>query len=72
MWQPPFTVHIRQALKREEKSIDPSWDDWDKAEEEEDNTKEANEQARDDRKRKQEAEERAAKRRTGMGSMRRS
>ena len=62
---------IWQAFKREQDSIDPSWDDWDKAEEE-DKKKEAKEQARNDRKRKQEVEERAAKRRTGMGSMSRS
>ena len=63
---------IWQAFKREQDSIDPSWDvDWDKAEEE-DKKKEAKEQARNDRKRKQEVEERAAKRRTGMCSVPRS
>jgi hypothetical protein len=79
LWMPQSFVYFNdeyykvwQAFKREQDSIDPSWDvDWDKAEEE-DKKKEAKEQARNDRKRKQEVEERAAKRRTGMCSVPRS
>ena len=67
LWMPQSFVYFNneyykvwQAFKREQDSIDPSWDvDWDKAEEE-DKKKEAKEQARNDRKRKQELEERAA------------
>ena len=59
LWMPQSFVYfnneyckIWQAFKREQASIDPSWDvDWDKAEEE-DKKKEAKEQARNDRKRK--------------------
>ena len=56
-----------QAFRKEQDRIDTSWDDWNKLEEK--NTQEeAKEQTRNERKRKQEAEDRAEKRRTGMGS----
>ena len=56
-----------QAFRKEQDGIDTSWDDWNKLEEK--NTQEeAKEQTRNERKRKQEAEDRAVKRRTGMGS----
>ena len=69
-----FTSHYHQIWKefqRKKEAIDTSWDDWDQLEEA--NQQEgAKEQARNDRKRKQEAEDRAAKRQTGMGSVPRS
>ena len=56
-----------QAFRKEQDRIDTSWDDWNKLEEK--NTQEeAKEHTRNERKRKQEAEDRAEKRRTGMGS----
>ena len=56
-----------QAFRKEQEGIDTSWDDWNKLEEK--NTQEeAKEHTRNERKRKQEAEDRAEKRRTGMGS----
>jgi hypothetical protein len=58
---------ILQAFRKEQDRIDTSWDDWNKLEEK--NTQEeAKERTRNERKRKQEAEDRAEKRRTGMGS----
>ena len=78
LWMPQpivyFTSHYHQIWKefqRKQEAIDTSWDDWDQLEEA--NQQEgAKEQARNDRKRKQEAEDRAAKRQTGMGSVPRS
>ena len=56
-----------QAFRKEQDRIDTSWDNWNKLEEK--NTQEeAKEHTRNERKRKQEAEDRAEKRRTGMGS----
>ena len=60
-----------ERIKREEAYVDGSWDDWDKMEKENDKER-VTEQAKNDHKRKQEVEARAAKRRTGMGSMSRS
>jgi len=56
-----------QAFRKEQDGIDTSWDDWNKLEEK--NTQEeAKEQTRNERKRKQEAEDRAVKRRTGTST----
>ena len=78
LWMPQpivyLTLHYHQiwkAFQKEKEAIDTSWDDWGKFEEA--NQQEgAKEQARYERKRKQEAEDRAAKRQTGMGSVPRS
>jgi len=74
LWMPGgirwFSVEYHkmlQAFRKEQDRIDTSWDDWNKLEEK--NTQEeAKEHTRNERKRKQEAEDRAEKRRTGMGS----
>ena len=56
-----------QAFRKEQDRIDTSWDDWNKLEEK--NTQEeAKEHTRNERKRKQEAEDRAEKRRTGTST----
>ena len=78
LWMPQpivyFTAHYHQLWKewqRGKDAIDTSWDDWGKLDEAY-QQEWAKEQARIDRKRKQEAEDRAAKRQTGMGSVPRS
>ena len=67
LWSSGEYDKMWQAFRKEQDRIDTSWDDWNKLEEK--NTQEeAKEHTRNERKRKQEAEDRAEKRRTGMGS----
>ena len=56
-----------KAFRKEQEGIDTSWDDFNKLEEKH-TQEEAKEQTRNERKRKQEAEDRAVKRRTGTST----